>query len=247
MFQKLTWSVFISRESGADAAHLLLQHGLPGLAVPLPQRHGRPHPRLYGEYPFKHTPVGYLNKVRGLFVNGEIMLRCWSFVNYEFSKFVKIYFLNTNDTLLPFSRSSKRCKEEKLACNCRTVERSPVRYVASPGSRRWPNNGHPPLIRPNYQRPWAANNGQSFQITTTNPRGHAQLARGVENRPRPARRSRTLDFYHHHHHHGEWLCVWGASALIDMASSVIRWKRIATLHRSTALVRFLKRMLQWYF
>lgn len=68
MFQKLTWSVFISRESGADAAHLLLQHGLPGLAVPLPQRHGRPHPRLYGEYPFKHTPVGLLNKVRGLFV-----------------------------------------------------------------------------------------------------------------------------------------------------------------------------------
>lgn len=102
MFQKLTWSVFISRESGADAAHLLLQHGLPGLAVPLPQRHGRPHPRLYGEYPFKHTPVGLLNKVRGLFVYGEILLRCWSFVNYEFSKFVKIYILNTNDTLLPF-------------------------------------------------------------------------------------------------------------------------------------------------
>lgn len=78
MFQKLTWCVFISRESGADAAHLLLQHGLPGLAVPLPQRHGRPHPRLYGEYPFKYTstPVGYLIKVRGLFVNGEIMLRC---------------------------------------------------------------------------------------------------------------------------------------------------------------------------
>lgn len=117
-----------------------------------------------------------------------------------------------------------------------------MRYVASPGSRRWPNNGHPPLIRPNYQRPWAANNGQSFQITTTNPRGHAQLARGVENRPRPARRSRALDFYHHHH--GEWLYVWGAFALIDMAASVIRWKRIATLHRSTALVKFLKRMLQ---
>lgn len=88
-----------------------------------------------------------------------------------------------------FSRSSKRCAAEKLAYNCRTVERSPpVRYVVvSPGSRRWPNNGHPPLIRPNYQRPWAANNGQSFQITTTNPRGHAQLARGVENRPRPRR------------------------------------------------------------
>lgn len=94
--------VFISRESGADAAHLLLQHGLPGLAVPLPQRHGRPHPRLYGEYPFKNTPVGYLNKVRGVLGNGEIMLRCWRFVNYEFSKFVKIYILNTNDTFLPF-------------------------------------------------------------------------------------------------------------------------------------------------
>lgn len=40
----------ICRESGADAAHLVVQHGLPGLAIPLPQRYGRPHPRLYGKH-----------------------------------------------------------------------------------------------------------------------------------------------------------------------------------------------------
>jgi hypothetical protein len=44
------WFAAVCRESGPDAPHVVVQHGLLGLAVPVPQRHRWTHPRLYGEY-----------------------------------------------------------------------------------------------------------------------------------------------------------------------------------------------------
>lgn len=40
----LSLACFRNRKSGSDAAHILVQHGLPRLAVPVPQRSRRTHP-----------------------------------------------------------------------------------------------------------------------------------------------------------------------------------------------------------
>jgi hypothetical protein len=44
------WFTDVCRESGSDAPHVFVQHGLLGLSLPIPQRHRWAHPRLYGEY-----------------------------------------------------------------------------------------------------------------------------------------------------------------------------------------------------
>jgi len=41
---------FQNRKGGSDAAHLLVQHGLPRLAISVSQRSWRTHPGFYGEY-----------------------------------------------------------------------------------------------------------------------------------------------------------------------------------------------------
>lgn len=47
------------RETRAHAPHVELQHGLPGVAVLLPQRRRRPDPRVNGEYvhELRHSPA----------------------------------------------------------------------------------------------------------------------------------------------------------------------------------------------
>jgi len=42
--------ITVRRQSGSDTPHVIFQHGLSGLSVPIPQRHRWAHFRLCGEY-----------------------------------------------------------------------------------------------------------------------------------------------------------------------------------------------------